>query len=57
MLFLLKQTLCRTHGIYVVHMKLFNLINVTKISHLNMIDYDYNVIFDDVKTLQYLILF
>jgi len=32
-------------------MELFNLINVIKIGHLNMIDYDYNVIFYDATIL------
>jgi hypothetical protein len=31
---------------------LTNVTNVTKISHLNMIDYERNVTFDDVKILK-----
>jgi len=30
-----------------------NLTNVTKIGHLNMIDYNYNVSFDDAVILKY----
>lgn len=38
-------------------MKLSNLINVIKINHLNMIDYDHNVNFDNVAILNYIKLY
>jgi hypothetical protein len=34
------------------HMELSNLINVTKINHLDMNNYDFNVTFDDVAILK-----
>lgn len=40
---------CDTH---VVLSNLTSVINVLKINHLYMIDYDYNVVFDDVAILK-----
>ncbi len=40
--------MCWTHVICGIHMELFDLINVTKITHLDMTNYDYDATFDDM---------
>jgi hypothetical protein len=37
----------------VIHIKLFDLINVIENNHLHMSNYDYNVTFDDVIVIKY----
>jgi hypothetical protein len=44
--------MCWTHVICGTHVELFDLINVTKIDHLNTIDYEYDVTFHDVAILK-----
>jgi hypothetical protein len=47
--------MCSTHVVCGTHVELFDLMNVTNviiISHLNMIDYECNVTFDDVRVLK-----
>jgi hypothetical protein len=44
--------MCWTHVICGTHMELFNLTNVTIINNLEIIDYEYDVTFDDVTILK-----
>jgi hypothetical protein len=46
--------MCWTHVICGTHMELFDLTNVTKINHLEITAYDYDVTFDDVTILKYI---
>jgi hypothetical protein len=50
--YIMLDTWCMSHDTHVVLSDLTNVINVLKINHLYMIDYDYNVTFDDVAILK-----